>query len=294
MAVRRPKRPRDAGSSIPSKRFHLLPDHPPPVTPTNSQPTTIICEPWMVRTRRAPQAAHKPAPPVLVLPGRQRFTQNVVSSSRHSIVQDENNPHPPIGADLLDIDPFIGDEPLFSDSLYMPDGPIDLPRQRLSSLQKKQNQWRRWSEEVIPSLISPYLSYIRQSASLQSIPDLGCSTGGDSRCSGFCRPQSLAVTCVLFDRAFCLLCPKALHLHSSQIGLQVVNISCCECSPAPLQLMTRGLIACAPIAPSLAVDIRVLELVKHLFVRMTPNSTAWCEALEIFLNERGYNLNTKV
>ncbi|OJA11305.1 hypothetical protein AZE42_09657 [Rhizopogon vesiculosus] len=261
MAVRRPKRPRDAGSSIPSKWFHPLPDHPPPVTPTNSQPTTIICEPWMVRTHRAPQAAHKPAPPVLVLPGQQRFTQNVVSSSRHSIVQDENNPHPPIGADLLDIDPFIGDEPLFSDSLYMPDGPIDLPRQRLSSLQKKQNQWQRWSEEVIPSLISPYLSYIRQSASLQSIPDLGCSTGGDSHCSGFCRPQSLAVTCVLFDR------------------LQVVNISCCECSPALLQLMTRGLIACAPIAPSLAVDIRVLELVKHLFVWMTPNSTAWVDCI---------------
>ncbi|OAX32500.1 hypothetical protein K503DRAFT_668010, partial [Rhizopogon vinicolor AM-OR11-026] len=140
---------------------------------------------------------------------------------------------------------------------------------------KKQKQWRRWSEEVIPSLISPYLGYIWQSASLQSIPDLGCSTGGDSRCSGFCRPQSLAVTCVLFDHAL------------------FVNISCCKCSSAPLQLMTRGLIACTPVAPSLAVDIRVLELVKHLFVWMTPNSTAWCETLETFLNERGYNLNTK-
>jgi hypothetical protein len=58
--------------------------------------------------------------------------------------------------------------------------------------------------------------------------------------------------------------------------------------------MTRGLFACAPLAPSLAVDIRVLELVKNLFIRMTPNSTAWCEALETFFNERGYKLNTKV
>ncbi|KAG1723252.1 uncharacterized protein EDB91DRAFT_1008581, partial [Suillus paluster] len=141
---------------------------------------------------------------------------------------------------------------------------------------KKRRQWWRWSEEVIPSLISPYLGYIRQSASLQSIPDLGCSTGGDSHCSGLCCPRSLAVTCVLFDCVF------------------FVNISCCECSLAPLQLVTRGLIVCAPIAPSLAVDIHVLELVKkHLFVRMTPNSTAWCEVLEFFLNERGYNLNTK-
>ncbi|OAX32498.1 hypothetical protein K503DRAFT_805178 [Rhizopogon vinicolor AM-OR11-026] len=166
---------------------HPLPDHPPPVTPTNSQLTAIICEPWMVCTRRAPQAAHRPAPPLLVLPGQQHFTQNVASSSRHSLVQDESNLHPPISADPLDIDPFINNQPLFSDSLYMPDGPINLPRQRLSSLQKKQKQWQRWSEEVIPSLISPYLGYIRQSASLQSIPDLSCSTGGDSHCSGFCR-----------------------------------------------------------------------------------------------------------
>ncbi|OAX32499.1 hypothetical protein K503DRAFT_701947, partial [Rhizopogon vinicolor AM-OR11-026] len=140
----------------------------------------------------------------------------------------------------------------------------------------KQKQWQRWSEEVIPSIISPYLGYIQQSASLQSILDLGCSTGGDSRCSGFCCLQSLVVTCVLFNRAL------------------FVNISCCKCSSALLQLMTCGLIACAPVAPSLVVDIRVLELVKHLFVQMTPNSTVWCEALETFLNEQGYNLNTKV
>lgn len=208
MAVQRPKRLCDAGPSVPSKRSHLLPDHSPPATPTNLRPTTVVSEPWMVCTRRAPQAACRPAPPILVLPGRQRFTQHVVSSTRRSLVQDEGNPHPPIGADPLDIDPFIDDGPLFSDSLYMPDGPIDLPRHHLSGLQKKQNQWRRWSEEVIPSLISPYLRYIRQSGSLQSIPDLRCPTGEDSHCSQFCCPRTLAITCVLFDRACCLLKPQ--------------------------------------------------------------------------------------
>lgn len=58
--------------------------------------------------------------------------------------------------------------------------------------------------------------------------------------------------------------------------------------------MMHGLFACAPVAPSLAVDLRILELVMNLFARMTPNSTAWCEALETFLNERGYKLNTQV
>ncbi|KAG1888615.1 hypothetical protein F4604DRAFT_1877200 [Suillus subluteus] len=75
--------------------------------------------------------------------------------------------------------------------------------------------------------------------------------------------------------------------------LEVLNIDCCPCAPAPLQLLKLGLFACAPIAPSLAVDLRVLELVRTLFVRITPNTTAWCEALEVFLTARGYKLSTK-
>ncbi|KAG1797814.1 uncharacterized protein HD556DRAFT_1233121, partial [Suillus plorans] len=61
-----------------------------------------------------------------------------------------------------------------------------------------------------------------------------------------------------------------------------VSISYCKCSLAPLQLIKCGLFAYTPVASSLAMDICVLELVKNLFVWMTPSSTAWCEALEIF------------
>ncbi|KAG1847703.1 hypothetical protein F4604DRAFT_1935747 [Suillus subluteus] len=75
--------------------------------------------------------------------------------------------------------------------------------------------------------------------------------------------------------------------------LEVLNIDCCPCAPAPLQLLKLGLFACAPIAPSLAVDLRVLELIRTLFVWITPNTTAWCEALEVFLTARGYKLSTK-
>ncbi|OJA15779.1 hypothetical protein AZE42_11204 [Rhizopogon vesiculosus] len=64
----------------------------------------------------------------------------------------------------------------------MPDGPVDLPRLRLSGFQKKQNQWWRWSKEVIPSLITPYLTYIWQSVSLQCAPDLHSSLGDNSLC----------------------------------------------------------------------------------------------------------------
>jgi hypothetical protein len=208
MAVRRPKRPR-RDSSKPSNPPS---DNPEPshsissATPADLRPTTIVCEPWIAR-RPGSQAIHSSAPvPLLVLPGQQRFTQNIRPSLGLRRVEDnESNSRSPIAVinDPRDSDPFV-DEPLFSDSLYMPDGPVDLSRPRLSGLQKKQNQWRRWSEEVIPSLITSYLAYIRRSVSLQCAPDLHPSSGDNSHCNSFCRPRSLAVTCVLFDRAFCV------------------------------------------------------------------------------------------
>ncbi|KAG1770140.1 hypothetical protein EV702DRAFT_1202555 [Suillus placidus] len=63
--------------------------------------------------------------------------------------------------------------------------------------------------------------------------------------------------------------------------------------PAPLQLLARSYFSCTPISPSLAVDLQLLELVKTLFVHITPNTTAWCETLEVFLAGRGYQLTTK-
>ncbi|KAG2144232.1 hypothetical protein DEU56DRAFT_870390 [Suillus clintonianus] len=137
---------------------------------------------------------------------------------------------------------------------------------------KKFNQWQRWSNEVIPSLIGPYLKYQRESSSLCHRPGL---QSGDVQCRASCHRRTLEVTCVFFDY------------------LEVLNIDCCPCAPAPLQLLRLGLFACAPIAPSLAVDLCVLELVRTLFVRVTPNTTAWCEALEVFLTGRGYKLSTK-
>ncbi|KIJ17290.1 hypothetical protein PAXINDRAFT_10133 [Paxillus involutus ATCC 200175] len=57
--------------------------------------------------------------------------------------------------------------------------------------------------------------------------------------------------------------------------------------------MAMGLFGCAPIAPSLAVDLRLLQFMKTLFVCLTPNTTVWCEVLAVFLQERGYGLTTQ-
>jgi hypothetical protein len=78
------------------------------------------------------------------------------------------------------------------------------------------------------------------------------------------------------------------------VELKSIEIHSCECSPAALQLLRRGLFPCAPIAPTLAVDLKVLEFVRELFVRMPPNTTAWCETLEAFLGNQGYKLKTRV
>ncbi|KAI6016342.1 hypothetical protein BKA83DRAFT_4128954 [Pisolithus microcarpus] len=76
-------------------------------------------------------------------------------------------------------------------------------------------------------------------------------------------------------------------------GLEEVEISYCACTPAPIHLMECGLFACSPVAPTLAVDLCVLEFMRRLFVWLTPNTTAWCEALESFLDAQGYQLKSK-
>ncbi|KAF9219396.1 hypothetical protein BS17DRAFT_859073 [Gyrodon lividus] len=87
-----------------------------------------------------------------------------------------------------------------------------------------------------------------------------------------CDRQCLSVTCIFFDR------------------LDDVQVDCCKCTPAPVHLINHRLFACSPITASVAVDLRVLELVKNLFARLTPNTTAWCDTLESFLDGQGYKL----
>ncbi|KAG2030269.1 hypothetical protein BDR03DRAFT_936698 [Suillus americanus] len=75
--------------------------------------------------------------------------------------------------------------------------------------------------------------------------------------------------------------------------LKEINIITCPCFPAPLQLLCHGLFPCAPVAPSLTVDLHILEFVHLLFVCQSPNQTAWCNAVETFLDGIGYKLSCK-
>lgn len=84
------------------------------------------------------------------------------------------------------------------------------------------------------------------------------------------------------------------NFFSGKIDLERLNLCVCECSPAAVQLVSQGLFPCAPLWPTLAVDIRVLELVSGLFLRMSPNNTAITSTLQDFLDSRGYKLEGQV
>ncbi|THU92423.1 hypothetical protein K435DRAFT_672151, partial [Dendrothele bispora CBS 962.96] len=72
-----------------------------------------------------------------------------------------------------------------------------------------------------------------------------------------------------------------------------VRLWASDCRPAAVQLISSGLFPCAPVYPSLAVDIRMLDFVTRLFLRISPNHTAWCGTVDDFLRCQGYKLEGK-
>ncbi|RDB27721.1 hypothetical protein Hypma_003286 [Hypsizygus marmoreus] len=135
---------------------------------------------------------------------------------------------------------------------------------------KREKQWERWQQEVIPMLIGPYMELMCATKSLREpVPHLerACSCGENGR--------TLEVVLVRFD------------------CLERISIVICSCKPATRQLLERGCFAAAPLAPTLAVDLKVLEFVTSLFVNVAPNNTAWCKTVETFLSKQGYKLSTQ-
>jgi hypothetical protein len=61
-----------------------------------------------------------------------------------------------------------------------------------------------------------------------------------------------------------------------------------------LQLLERGLFPCAPVRPSLAVELDQLDLVSTLFMVGAPNVTNWAETLSICLARKGYAFEGQV
>ncbi|KAI0337659.1 hypothetical protein BDW22DRAFT_1309921, partial [Trametopsis cervina] len=135
---------------------------------------------------------------------------------------------------------------------------------------KKEQQWENWTKNVIPSLIPIYLDLICRSKSLRTLDNVRVLTSLPCEC----RKKTLRVALVSFDK------------------LESAEIASCSCTSAAAHLMQRGFFPSAPTAPTLAVDLKLLEFIRVLFVRMPPNVTSFADAVESFLQGRQYKLRT--
>ncbi|KAJ7040108.1 hypothetical protein C8F04DRAFT_1254251 [Mycena alexandri] len=142
------------------------------------------------------------------------------------------------------------------------------------SKQRKEDQWTTWQEKIIPGLYTVFLELWHKTMGLRDTDGLKRPSVPERRCP----------------------CDKSVRLSISVIAFTTiadVEIEACGCYPAAEQLLRSGLFPSAPLRPSIAVDLRVLEFAMKLFVRMLPNNTAWTASLEDFLSSLGYTLENK-
>ncbi len=60
---------------------------------------------------------------------------------------------------------------------------------------KQQRQWRKWSEDIIPALLQPYMALLRETEGLRHINSKRQADG----CAGCSSGHLLDVTCVYFE-----------------------------------------------------------------------------------------------
>ncbi|KAK7456327.1 hypothetical protein VKT23_010574 [Stygiomarasmius scandens] len=158
-----------------------------------------------------------------------------------------------INADSTPLEPFGSETPVSpSKALYR---------------RKKDRQWKRWLKEVIPSLVTPYMELLQRTDNLRLTAPLRLA----DRCSCNNGGRYLDIAVIRFT------------------GIEKISVwFCSSCCPTAPQLIESGLFPCAPFVPSLCTDIHMLDFLSRLFLRISPNVTAWCGALEDYLRQQGY------
>ncbi|KAJ3979061.1 hypothetical protein F5890DRAFT_1421892, partial [Lentinula detonsa] len=134
---------------------------------------------------------------------------------------------------------------------------------------KRLKQWQTWTGEMIPMIILPYMELLEKTGSLREEANLQLR---GSQCHCCKQGRWLAIAVIRFSK------------------IEQVRLWASSCHSAALQLVRSGLFPCSPVYPTLAVDIRVLDFVRRLFLRIAPNYTAWCSAVVDFLSSQGYHL----
>ncbi|KAJ7501610.1 hypothetical protein B0H11DRAFT_1713561 [Mycena galericulata] len=142
------------------------------------------------------------------------------------------------------------------------------PPDPLQHRRKRAAQWKRWQSDILPTLL-PHLHRVLQET--HSFRDLDNLEPSRNPCG--CTGKLLKIAIVHFS------------------SIDDVELKVCACAPAPVQLMEMGAFPCAPLHPSLAVDLRVLEFSRNLFLQISPNNTAFTVALERVLESMGFQLD---
>jgi len=88
----------------------------------------------------------------------------------------------------------VTDEGLVDETDKLDDDAADVLA-REARAAKKQWQWRKWSEDVIPALLQPYMALLRET---QGLRDVNSKRHVDS-CAGCVKGRLLDVTCVYFE-----------------------------------------------------------------------------------------------
>ncbi|KIJ39625.1 hypothetical protein M422DRAFT_257455 [Sphaerobolus stellatus SS14] len=141
---------------------------------------------------------------------------------------------------------------------------------------KKTSQYQRWQDDVIPQLIPLYQWWLRET-------DTGRH---DLELDVWRKVEEVPCTC-----------GQTRHRLDVVVGywnrLDEIILQICKCKPAADQLMRRGLLGCAPLQPSMAFDLNLLELVSITMAYIAPNISGWASSLEWFWKDRGYALGPR-
>jgi CxC1 like cysteine cluster associated with KDZ transposases len=128
-----------------------------------------------------------------------------------------------------------------------PDANVCVVQDKLSHhAQQKHAQARQWGDDILPSLIHPFMRFQREW-------NTGAQVDSIEPCVCLQHHHLLKIVCV--------------HMEY----LENIDLVVCSHCPAAIQLVGRGLFPCSPLAPTLAVSMDMLEFVLNLFVNMAPN-----------------------
>jgi len=95
----------------------------------------------------------------------------------------------------------VADEGVVDETDRLDDDAADVLA-REARAEKKQRQWRKWSEDVIPALLQPYMALLRET---QGLRDVNSKRHVDS-CMGCVKGRLLDVTCVYFESTQTIWC----------------------------------------------------------------------------------------